>query len=197
MPVQSTSNFIVETALLGQGLASVSSKQIKKLWPDDALVTWLQKGRIILGSIEEFLRYKDQTKLWRRLDGLKLYEGIKEGVNGFLTASAAIVVARDLGYPIVVSAGIGGIGDIIEEHLCYDLPALAKTEITLVATSPKDMLDIPGTMGWLHNNRVKTFGVGTEFCDGYVFVGQKTQLMQALSHDELGSIVRGHYTAPK
>jgi pseudouridine-5'-phosphate glycosidase len=192
MSMQSSTNFVVETALLGQGLVSVSSKQIKELWPDDALVTWLQKGRIILGSIEDFLGYKDQTKFWRRIDGLNLYEGIKEGVNGFLTASAAITVARDVECPIVVSAGIGGIGDIIEERLCYDLPALAKTEITLVATSPKDMLDIPGTIGWLHNNRVKTFGVGTKFCDGYVFVRHETQLKQALSNEELGSIVRGH-----
>lgn len=192
MSVHRRVNFVVETALLGQGLVSVSNNQIKELWPDGALVAWLQKGGIILGSIEEFLYYKDQTESWKRLDGLTLYEGMKAEVNGFLTASAAMAVARDLGCPIVVSAGIGGIGDIIEERLCYDLPALAKTEITLVATSPKDMLDIPGTIGWLHNNNVKTFGVGTEYCDGYVFVGQKTQLMQALSRDEFSSIVRGH-----
>ncbi|MGI6120081.1 MAG: pseudouridine-5'-phosphate glycosidase [Desulfosporosinus sp.] len=193
--MQGSTSYIVETALLGQGLVSVSNNQIKEQWPDDALVTWLQRGHIVLGSIMEFLHYqdqnRDQNKSWRRLDGLTLYEGIKEGVDGFLTASATMAVARDLKYPIVVSAGIGGIGDIIEERLCYDLPALAETEITLVATSPKDMLDIPGTLGWLHKNGVKTFGVGTEYCDGYVFVGQKTQLMQALNHEEL-VLVRGH-----
>ena len=192
MAAQNAANFIVETALLGQGLFSVNSNQIKNLWPDYALLTWLQKGRMVVGSIEEFLHYKNETVSWQRLDGLTLYEGMKGGVDGFLTASATIVVARDLGYPIVVSAGLGGIGDIIEEQLCFDLPALAETEITLVATSPKDMLDIPGTIDWLHKNGVKTFGVGTEYCDGYVFVGAKTQLMQVLSHDELGLIVRGH-----
>jgi hypothetical protein len=46
-------------------------------------------------------------------------------------------------------------------------------------------------IGWLHKNGVKTFGVGTEYCDGYVFVGQKTQLMQVLNHEEL-VLVRGH-----
>lgn len=192
MSVQCSTNFIIETALLGQGLVSVTSNQIIERWPHDALVTWLQKGRIILGSIVEFLNYKEETKSWRRLNGLTLYEGIEEGVDGFLTASAAIAVARNLGCQIVVSAGIGGIGDIIEEHLCYDLPALANTEINLVATSPKDMLDIPSTIGWLHQNGVKTYGVDTEFCDGYVFVGQKSRLMQALSYDQLGSLARGH-----
>ncbi|MDD4802963.1 MAG: pseudouridine-5'-phosphate glycosidase [Syntrophomonas sp.] len=192
MTVQVSTSFVVETALLGQGLVSVNSTKIKELWPDGALVTWLQKGRIKLGSIEEFLYYRDQNKSWRRLDGLTLYEGLQEGADGFLTASAAMVVAEDLGCPIVVSAGLGGIGDIIAERLCYDLPALAKIEITLVATSPKDMLDISGTIGWLHKNYVKTFGVGTEYCDGYVFVGQKTQLMQPLNCNELGPIVKGH-----
>ena len=192
MAVQNSPSFIVETALLGQGLVSVSINQIKKLWPDDALVSWLQRGRIVLGSIAKFLDYRDQTESWLRLDGLTVYEGMKKGGNGFLTASATMAIAQDLGCPIVVSAGIGGIGDIVEERLCYDLPALAKTEITLVATSPKDMLDIPGTVGWLHKNGVRTFGVSTEYCDGYMFVGAKAKLMQALSHDELGLIVRGH-----
>jgi pseudouridine-5'-phosphate glycosidase len=192
MSVQASTNFIVETALLGQGLVSVSSQQIKALWPDDALVSWLQKGHIVVGSVTEFLKDKDQIESWQRLDGLTLYEGMQEGVNGFLTASATLAVAKDLGYPIVVSAGIGGIGDIIEERLCYDLPALAKTQITLVATSPKDMLDIPATIGWLQKNGVKTYGVGTAYCDGYVFIGPKTKLTQALSQDELGCLVRGH-----
>ncbi len=192
MSKQSSTSFVVETALLGQGLVSVSSKQIKRLWPVDALVTWLQQGRIVLGSIIEFLDYKDRTVSWKRLDGLTLYEGMKAGADGFLTASATMAVAQDLGCPIVVSAGIGGLGDIIEERLCYDLPALAKTEITLVATSPKDMLDIPETIGWLHKNGVKTFGVDTEDCDGYVFIGQKTELMHALSCNDLGLIVQGH-----
>lgn len=192
MAAQNAANFIVETALLGQGLVSVKSDQIKNLWPDYAPLTWLQKGRVVLGSIEEFLHYKDQTLSWQRLDGLTLYDGMKSGVDGFLTASATIAVARDWGCPVVVSAGLGGIGDIIEEQFCYDLPALAETEITLVATSPKDMLDIPGTLRWLHQNGVKTFGIGTEYCDGYVFTGQKTQLTQVLNHDELGSIVHGH-----
>ena len=192
MAAQNDASFIVETALLGQGLVSVNSNQIKKLWPHYAPLTWLQKGRIVLGSIEEFLYYKNKTAPWQRLDGMTLNHGMKGGVDGFLTASATITVARDLGYPIVISAGLGGIGDIIQEQLCCDLPALAETEITLVATSPKDMLDIAGTIGWLHKNGVKTFGVGTNYCDGYVFAGQKTQLMQALSHDELGLIVHGH-----
>lgn len=190
--MQISTSFMVETALLGQGLVSVSSEQIKKIWPDDAVVTWLKRGRIIVGSITEFLDDKDQVQSWRRLDGLTLDGGIKDGADGFLTASATMSIARDLGCPIVVSAGIGGIGDIIEERLCYDLPALAKTEITLVATSPKDMLDIPETIGWLHKNGVKTFGVGTAYCDGYVFTGQKTPLMQMLDHDGPGCIDRGH-----
>ena len=185
-------SYLVETALLGQGLISVRSEQVLEAWPADALVTWMQNGRIVIRSIDEFLDLRDNTEGWRRLDGLTLNEGMKAGLNAFLTASATMAVAGQTGYPIVVTAGMGGIGDIIGERLCYDLPALAQTEITLVATSPKDMLDIPGTIDWLHHNGVKTYGVGTEFCDGYVFAGQKTKLMHALGKGELASLPRGH-----
>ena len=190
--MQSSINFVVETALLGQGLVSVSNNRIEELWPDGALVTWLQKGRVVLGSIEEFLYYKEQIKSWRRIDGLKIYDSMNEGVDGFLTASATVKVARDLGYPVAVSAGIGGIGDIIEERLSYDLPALAQTEITLIATSPKDMLDIPGTINWLHNNGVKTFGCGNRILRRLRLLGKKRNYARLLNHVELGSIVRGH-----
>jgi pseudouridine-5'-phosphate glycosidase len=182
-------SYLVETALLGQGLISVRSEQVLEAWPADALVTWMQNGRIVIRSIDDL---RDNTEGWRRLDGLTLNEGMKAGLNAFLTASATMAVAGQTGYPIVVTAGMGGIGDIIGERLCYDLPALAQTEITLVATSPKDMLDIPGTIDWLHHNGVKTYGVGTAFCDGYVFAGQKTKLMHALGKGELASLPRGH-----
>ena len=62
MSVQCSTSFIVETALLGQGLVSVTSNQIIERWPHDAHVAWLQKGRIIIGPIEEFLHYKEQAQ---------------------------------------------------------------------------------------------------------------------------------------
>lgn len=94
MAVQNSTSFVVETACWVKGWCCQQSTQIKELWPDDALVTWLQRGRIVLGSMAEFLDYKDQAESWQRLDGLTLYEGIKEGVDGFLTVSATMAIAR-------------------------------------------------------------------------------------------------------
>ncbi len=192
MPEPNKKGFLVETALLGQGLISISNAQIMAKWPEDALVAWMQNGEIIIRSIEKFLVWREKSANWQRVDGLTLQTGMNAGFNAFLTASATMVVAWQSGYPIVVTAGMGGIGDIIGERLCYDLPALAKTEITLVATSPKDMLDIPTTIDWLHNNGVLTYGVGTEFCDGYVFSGHKTKLRQSLLKDGGYSLRPGH-----
>jgi pseudouridine-5'-phosphate glycosidase len=184
--------YIVETALLGQGLVSITNDQIKDVWPADAMVTWLEHGEIIIGSIAAFLASKERISGWQRLDGLSIFDGIREKADAFLTASAAMTAAREIGCPVAVTAGMGGIGDIKKERLCYDLPALAKSGITLVATSPKDMLDLPATIAWLHQNGVKTWGINTEYCDGYVFIRQKVKLSAVLNHDDLSSLTPGN-----
>ena len=62
-----------------------------------------------------------------------------------------------------------GIGDIEGEKLCPDLPALVETDVVLVATSPKDVLDIPATIDWLLRNGVAVLGRDNDICSGFVF----------------------------
>ena len=42
-------------------------------------------------------------------------------------------------------------------------------EVTLISTSPKDMLDIKATLNWLRDNGVSVSGNNTDMCSGYVF----------------------------
>ena len=51
--------------------------------------------------------------------------------------------------------------------LCPDLPALCQIPVALIATSPKDMLDIPATLAWLQARGVHLAGPD---CTGYLFV---------------------------
>ncbi len=48
-------NYIVETALLGQGLISIEDEKILSVWPKDALLAWNSKRQIKIGTIEEFI----------------------------------------------------------------------------------------------------------------------------------------------
>lgn len=173
--------YIVETALLGHGLPSIKNTDILSIWPKDAMLTWIEKGEIRIGTIEEFISRRMENDHWGRFNGLKVKEGLSKDANGYLTASGAMVVAKEIKCPVVVTAGIGGIGDIYKENLCYDLPALSQLGITLVATSPKDMLDIKATINWLENHGVKVLGVDTEYCSGYILALQNHKLSGKLS----------------
>ena len=62
-----------------------------------------------------------------------------------------------LGIPVTVTCGIGGIGNIPGETICSDLPALKNIPVNLVATSPKDMIDVGQTFLWLRERGVKIF----------------------------------------
>ncbi|SKC89794.1 pseudouridine-5'-phosphate glycosidase [Maledivibacter halophilus] len=184
-------NYLVETALLGHGLISVKSDDIISQWPKGAVLAWIEGGQPKIGNIEEFLLAKESINNWKRFDGLKLKEKFNKNTNAYLTASGTMVIAKKTGYPVVVTAGIGGIGDIKAERLCYDLPALSQLGITLVATSPKDMLDIPATLSWLKDNGVKIFGVNTKYCNGYIMKLDDYKLSVNLSYEDLNKMPYG------
>lgn len=184
-------NYLVETALLGHGLLSVDDSLILSLISDDVRLAWVESGNIKIGNISEFIYARKDSKNWDRLDGLNIKRKEYANKNAFLTASGTMAVAKDINCPVVVSAGIGGIGDIKAERFCYDLTALAEMEITLVATSPKDMLDIPGTLNWLHDNGVKTYGYNTINCNGYIFTLEPIRLCSKITENDLKTIQHG------
>lgn len=183
--------FLVETALLGHGLVSIDDDLIVSMWPDDVLLAWVENGNIKIGDIEEFMPARKNSKSWGRLDGLSIKRKDYFDKNAFLTASGTMEVAKDNNCCVVVSAGIGGIGDIKAEKFCYDLTAISETGVTLVATSPKDMLDIVGTLNWLHENGVNTYGYNTKYCNGYIFIGQPVELRHKIKEFDLRNVKSG------
>ncbi|HSH36577.1 pseudouridine-5'-phosphate glycosidase [Schnuerera sp.] len=184
-------NYLVETALLGHGLISVEDYEILSAWPKGAMLAWMEKGKIRIGTIEEFIPGRQERDSWTRLDGRKVKEECNTNINAYLTASGTMAVAKEIGCPVVVSAGIGGIGDIKEERLCYDLPALSQMDITLVATSPKDMLDMEGTLNWLKDHGVNILGFETEYCDGYILSLKPYRLLKKLSYEDANQLEYG------
>ena len=183
--------YLIETALLGHGLISISDKEILSGFDKKAELTWIEKGKICIGTIEEFIPARQESNRWDRFDGLKVKEKLEPNTNAYLTASGTMAVAKETGYPVVVSAGIGGIGDIIEEKLSYDLPALSNMGVTLVATSPKDMLDIEATLNWLKDHDVNVFGFETNYCNGYILNLKSYRLPKRLSYKDIKQLEFG------
>lgn len=183
--------FLVETALLGHGLLSVEDNLILSLWPEDVSLAWVESGKIKIGHISEFIHSRKSSKSWQRLDGLAIKHKEYHNKNAFLTASGTMAVAKDINCQVVVTAGMGGIGDIKAEKLCYDLPALSEMGITLIASSPKDMLDIPATFKWFHENGVNTYGYNTKYCNGYIFILESMKLGNKTNKFDLKNIKEG------
>ncbi|MBQ3405423.1 MAG: pseudouridine-5'-phosphate glycosidase [Oscillospiraceae bacterium] len=161
-------NFLAETCLLTHGLRSVTEEAMERAWPfgDEKLLTWVDEGRIVVGSMAEYLPFRARHEDVTRIDCYTLQEALDNKLSGALTASGTMAACKLMGAELAVTCGMGGIGDIQGEELCPDLPALAELPVALISTSPKDMLDIPATLGWLREHGVLVTGPA---CTGYVF----------------------------
>lgn len=158
---------LCETALLTHGLTFVSQEALRSAWPfQEAFLAWVDGGRLICGNLEAYLPFRARSAEVCRIDCDMLEDALRDGVSGALTASGTMAACQKLGIPLAVTCGMGGIGEIQGEELCPDLPALTRYPVALLATSPKDMLDIPETIAWLRRHGVHVAGPA---CTGYMF----------------------------
>lgn len=171
--------FLAETCLLTHGLRSVTNEEMAEAWSfAEPCLVWVEKGEIIHGTMERFLSFRANSQNVIRFDCYNLADGLAKGLSGALTASGTMEVCRREGIPLAVTCGMGGIGDIVGEELCPDLPALSDLGVALIATAPKDMLNIPATLDYLKEHGVTVAG---ERCTGYVFCSTSAETDGPLS----------------
>lgn len=170
--------YLVETALLTHGLRSVTQQALAAAWPfPDATLCWVEKGEIICGTMAQYLPFREKSDTVIRINCYQLDAALRQGISGALTASGTMEVCRRMGIPLAVSCGIGGFRDATEPP-CPDLTALTRLPVALLATSPKDMLDISATLGYLHEHGVHVAG---ETCTGYLFHSAEVPLEESLA----------------
>lgn len=165
--------FLIETALLTHGLKSIENRDIAAIWPwEHRCLAWVDGGKVQIGNIEEFLSYRKRANELIRIDKSNFEISCSKGLSGALTASGTMLVAEKMKMPIAVTAGMGGIGDIIGEEICVDLPSLKTLDVSLIATSPKDVVDIEESIKWLLKHGVSIWGKNTEVIDGFLVNGK-------------------------
>ena len=111
-----------------------------------------------------------------RIDGNMLDQACQNKLSGALTASGTIAVAAKLRVPLVVTAGMGGIDKIEASRISNDLMALATFPVSVIATAPKDMINLSATVNWLKDHGIKVLGNCRDVCDGFVFSGETVKL---------------------
>lgn len=169
--------YLVETALLTHGLKSVTNKEIKNVWANPSKnIAWVSDGKIVIGDIEEYLEFRKKASQLIRINADTLEAAQQGKKSGALTASGTMAVCEQMGIPVAVTGGMGGIGNIKGEELCSDLPALVNRKVILISTGPKDMLDREKTVKWLDGHGVKILGTIRNYITGYVFCGDRVKL---------------------
>lgn len=147
-----TFNILIETALIGQGIADLIDKELLEIWevyfpqaPDNVGFIWIWKSKIIVGNLESFLEYRSKKNL-QRIDSHKIKEMNITSLSGFCTAGAVLALAKEFQAELVVTAGIGGIFD---GKISSDLPEISKGQAILIATGFKDMIEVKDSLAYL------------------------------------------------
>ena len=179
-------HFLVETCLLTHGLRSVTDEMLLQAWPKELdCIVWIDHGRVQIGSMEDYIPFRRRADEVRRISCNSYADAIKNGVSGALTASGTMRVCQELGIPLAVTCGMGGLCDIRGEELCPDLPALEQMPVSLISAGPKDMLDVQGTIGWLQEHGVQVLGTDSDRYTGYIFRSTDVPLSGKLGADLL------------
>ena len=182
-------DYLVETALLTHGLSSISDDELRRSWPiDDPCLAWMDEGEFVYGGIEEFIPFRKRSESLKRVSLGSLQTDRENRVSGALTASGTMAAAMDIGAKLAVTCGMGGISGVIKgEELCPDLPALAELPVTLIAASPKDVVDISATIAWLIGRGVKVYGRKSDILTGFMAIGEPVRLCGVYSGQELAA----------
>lgn len=178
--------FLIESALLTHGLPSLSNQQlVEKFGSVAGKIVWVDQGKIVIGTIGRFVKFRDRADKLIRIDLKTLKKSLMNGLSGALTASGTMAVCTEMGIVLAVSAGMGGISQIKGKEFSADLAALEKLPVALIATSPKDMMDIQSTIDWLHQHQVVTYGKDTNYCTGFLFTGPPVELTDTYIYQPL------------
>lgn len=176
--------YLIESALLTHGLKSITNEEIRKVWDiNEKNIAWVSEGEIVIGAIEEFLKFRKNAESYIRINSDTLENALKEGISGALTASGTMAVCKKLGIPLAITCGMGGISE--GDRICQDLSALAELPVALLTTGPKDMMERQRTIDWLIEHDVKVYGTERDYCTGYVFSGEKIHLQGIYQEKEI------------
>ena len=169
--------YLAESALLTHGLRSISEEELIRMWPQDsASIAWMEDGRLRVGGIEDFCRFRKKAQDFDRVNYQNYEYYASNGKSGALTASGTMKACEGLGIALAVTCGMGGLMEGQEPKECHDLQALANSHVSLLAVSPKDMFDLGRTIKAMEEAGITILGYHSDVCDGYLFEGEKVKI---------------------
>ncbi len=165
--------FIIESALLTHGLKSISSERLKQELDKKWEIAWLDHGQTIVGNVNEFCEFRERAADYGRVNYFNYEQAVHESRSGALTASGTMRVCEDRKIPLVVTCGIGGLVSDQSVEKCNDLRALMQSEVSMLATSFKDMFDFSYTVEQAEKAGIRICVSDEALPEGYVFRHQR------------------------
>lgn len=151
------------------------------------------EGKVVIGlndeQIHHFAKTRSTAKCSRRDVPAILYKGL----NGATTVSTTMMFAEMAGIKVFATGGIGGVHFDGENtmDISADLEELARTNVAVVCSGAKSILDIPRTLEYLETNGVTTLGYQTDaFPDFYTRDSGKKVDYKTETADEIAGIIK-------
>lgn len=110
------------------------------------------------GQLEHIARQEKIHKLSRR----DLAVAVANHWDGATTVATTAWIAEQAGIKVFSTGGIGGVHRGTLPDVSADLPELAHTQLVVVCSGAKIVLDLPATREWLETNGVTVVGYGTD-----------------------------------
>jgi pseudouridylate synthase len=122
-------------------------------------------GEIVVGLNEaEITRLADDGDRTMKLSRRDLPYAVALGRDGGTTVSATMICADLAGIRVMATGGIGGVHRGAESTMdvSADLEELGRTNVAVVCSSAKAVLDLPRTLEYLETRGVPVIGFGTD-----------------------------------
>jgi pseudouridine-5'-phosphate glycosidase len=158
----------LESALITHGLprpdnleaARTMQRAVREHDAVPAVVAVL-RGRLCVGLSDRRLAELAETG-GRKLSLRDLPVAVARRETGGTTVAATTWIAAQAGVRVFATGGIGGVHRQSTFDISADLPTLAATQMVVVCSGAKSVLDLPSTLEWLETHGVPVLGYQTD-----------------------------------
>lgn len=140
----------------------------------------------------EMLAKKDFIKVSKR----DISKAVSEKLNGATTVSSTVIIASKTGIKVFATGGIGGVHRDFNNFfdVSRDLREIAESEVCVVCSGIKSILDLPRTLEYLETEGVEVIGFRTKVLPAFYSNNSPYELNQYVeSYKQVASVMHAKW----
>jgi pseudouridine-5'-phosphate glycosidase len=152
------------------------------------------RGKIRVGLEPAHLELLTTRDNLRKISLRDFAPAITQEANGGTTVAGTMLIAETVGIPLLATGGIGGVHRNTPFDISTDLTQLSRSQVVVVCSGAKAILDLPATLERLETLGVPVIGYQTnEFPAFYSRESGLPVSVEARSPEEVAKIVKAHW----